>query len=133
MRPSVSARNAALILSVAALLSFLARTFIDYGFVYQSLYPSIRSMAILTLITLVFIAGWIWALLAASHDRRRAMYVLLIYAAVVVLHGVVTLVTLCPSPCPTAWPLGEVVIWSNVLMGILAVVAVVSSLTRKVA
>ena len=133
MRTPTSTWNAALILSVAALLSFLARTFIDYGFVYQGLYPSIRSMAILTLITLVFIAVWIWALLAASHERRRAMYVLLIYAAVVVLHGVVTLVTLCPTPCPTAWPLGEVVIWSNVLVGILAVVAVVSSLTRKVA
>jgi hypothetical protein len=133
MRSSASTWNAALTLSVAALLSFLARTFIDYGFVYHGLYPSIRSMAILTLITLVFIAGWIWALLAASHERRRAMYVLLIYAAVVVLQGVVTLVTLCPSPCPTAWPLGEVIIWSNVLMGIATVVAAVLSLRRKVA
>jgi hypothetical protein len=133
MRSSTSTWNAALILSVAALLSFLARTFIDYGFVYKDLYPSIRSIAILTLVNLAFIAGWIWALLAASHERRRAMYVLLIYGAVVVLHGVVTLVSLCPSPCPTAWPVGEVVIWSNVLVGFLAVVAIVSSLRRKVA
>jgi hypothetical protein len=133
MRSSTSTWNAAVILSVVALLSFLARTFIDYGFVYPGLYPSIRSIAILTLINLVFIAGWIWALLAASHERRRAMYVLLIYGVVVVLHGVVTQVTLCPSPCPTAWPLGEVVIWSNILAGMLAVIAIVSSLRRRIA
>ena len=131
MRSSASTWNAAIILSAAALLSFLARTFIDYGFVYQGLYPSVRSIAILTLITLVFIAGWLWALIVASHERRRPMYALLVYCVVLVLHGVVTLVSLCPSPCRTAWPLGQVVIWSNVVVGVLAVVAILSSLTRK--
>ena len=130
MRSSASTWNAALILSVASLLSFLARTFIDYGFVYKDLYPSTRSIAILTVINLCFIAGWIWALLAASHKSRRAMYALLIYGAVVVLHGVVTLVSLCPYPCRTAWPVGEVVILSNLFAGIPAVVVIVSSLTR---
>jgi hypothetical protein len=133
MRTSASAWNAALFLSVASLLSFLARSFIDYGFVYRELYPSTRSIAVLIVITLAFIAGWIWALLAASHKSRPGMYALLTFGAVVVLHGVATMVVLCPSPCRTAWPIGEVVIWSNLLVGIPAVAAAVTSLTQKVA
>ena len=133
MRSSASPWNAAVIFSFAALLSFLARTFIDYGFVYKELYPSTRALAILTVITLSFIAGWIWALLAASHNSRRAMYALLIYGAIVVLQGAVTLVSLCPSPCRTAWPIGEVVIWSNLVVGVPAIVAIVLRLARKAA
>lgn len=85
------------------------------------------------MLILAFIAGWIWALLAASHTGRRAMYALLFYDALVVLFGVVTLVSLCPSPCRTAWPMGEIVISSNLVVGLPAIVAVVSSLRRKVA
>jgi hypothetical protein len=132
MRSSASTWNAALILSGAALLSFLARTFIDYGFVYRELNFSTRSIALITVLALAFCAGWIWALLSASHQSRRAMYVLLIYDAFLMLFGVMTLVSLCPSPCRTAWPLGEIVIWSNLLVGIAAALAVVFSLARKV-
>lgn len=131
MRSQASTWNAALILSVATLLSFLARAFIDYGFVYREVYPSIRSLSILTLVYLAFIAGWIWALLAASHNSRRAIYVLLAYGAIIVLHGSVTLVTFCPVPCRTAWPAGQVVIGSSLLASTCAVVALALSLTRK--
>lgn len=133
MRSSASTWNTALILSVASLVSFLARTFIDYGFVYQEQNLSTRSISILTVVILAFIAGWVWAIVAASHQSRRGWYALLFYDGLLVLFGVVTLVSLCPSPCRTAWPLGEIVIWSNLLIGIPAIAAVVSSLTRKVA
>ena len=133
MRSQALTWNAAVLLSVAALLSFVARAFIDFGFVYRELYPSTRSIGILTLVHLGFIAGWIWALLAASHKSRRAMYALLGYGAIIVLHGVVTLVSFCPFPCRTAWPVGQVIIWSTLLLGISAVVAVLWSLARKVA
>jgi hypothetical protein len=133
MRSSTSTANAAVIISVAALLSFLTRTFIDYGFVYKEQNFPISSLSLLTVGNLVFVAGWMWALLAASHASRRAMYTLLVYDAFLVLFGVVTLLSLCPSPCRTAWPLGEIAIWSNLLVGIPATIAVVLSLTRKAA
>ena len=131
MRSSASNWTAALILSVASLLSFLTRTFIDYGFVYKEQNFPISSLPFLTVGNLAFVAGWIWALVSASHASRRATYTLLFYDAFLVLYGVVTLLSLCPSPCRTAWPLGEIAIWSNLVLGIPAIIAVVSTLTRK--
>jgi hypothetical protein len=132
MRSDASKWNTAVILSVAAFLSFVARAFIDYGFVYRELYPSIRSIGILTLVYLGFIAGWLWALLAASHKTRQAMYALLIYGAIILLHAGVTLVVFCRFPCQTAWPVGQVFILASLLSGIAAVVAAVLSLRQKV-
>ena len=123
--------RAALVLSVATLLSFLARALIDYGFVYRELYHGTRPIGVLTLVYVAFIAGWIWALLAASHNIRRAMYVLLAYGAIIALHAGATQVVFCPFPCRTAWPLAQVVIWLNLLLGIPAVAVAVLSLRRK--
>jgi hypothetical protein len=127
---TTSTWRAALLLSVATLLSFLARALIDYGFVYRELYHGTRPIGILTLVYLAFIAGWIWALLAASHNTRPAMYVLLVYGAITALHAGGTQVAFCPFPCRTAWPLGQVVIWLNLLLGIPAVVVALFSLRR---
>ena len=99
MRSQPSIWNAALILSVATLLSFMARAFIDYGFVYRELYPTTGSIGILTLVYVAFLAGWIWALLSASHMAKRAMYALLAYGAIIALHAGVTLYSFCPFPC----------------------------------
>lgn len=121
----------ALLLSVATLLSFLARALIDFGFVYRELYHGTRPIGILTLAYVAFLAGWIWALLAASHSTRSAMYVLLGYAAITALHAGGTQVVFCPFPCRAAWPLGQVVMLLNLLLGIPAVVVALLSLGRK--
>ena len=131
MRASSSMSGVALLLSGAALLSFLSRTFIDYRFVYGEMNPGTGSFALLTLASLAFYAGWIWAIVAASHQRRRAMFILLAYDFLLVVFGITTLISLCPSPCRTAWPVGEIAIWSNLLVGALATVVVARSLFRK--
>ncbi len=121
----------ALVLSAAALLSFLARTFIDYGFVYREFHVSSMKFALLTVVNLTFYAGWIWALIGASHRSRRAMIVLTIFDVILVLFGLVTETTLCPSPCRTAWPTGEIAIWSNLVIGIPAAVTTLRSALAK--
>jgi hypothetical protein len=55
----------------------------------------------------------------------------LIYNAFLVLFGLATLVSFCPSPCTTAWPLGEIAIWSNLLIGVPAIAAAVIALSRR--
>ena len=125
--------NAALILSGASLLSFLARTFLDYRFVYEEMNVETLSLALLTVFNLAFFAGWIWALVSASRSKRRGMVALLVYDVLLVLFGIPTLVSFCPSPCPTAWPIGEITIWSNLLVGFPAIVAVGLSLRRRAA
>jgi len=121
----------AVVLSIASLLSFLARTFLDYGFVYQELSLTNATLGIVTLFNLVFIGGWIWALVSASHGGRRAMFALLVYDALLVLFGLATLTSFCPSPCQTAWPVGEVAIWSNLLVGVPATFVVARNLLSK--
>jgi len=128
--PSVS-WTAALILSGFSLLSFLARTSIDYGFVYQELSLTTASLGLLTIFNLAFFAGWIWALVSASHRSRRAMFALLVYDALLVLFGLTTFLSFCPSPCRTAWPVGELAIWSNLLVGIPATVVVALKLFSR--
>src|SRR4030095_1512811 len=127
MRSSLSPWTAALTLSAAALLSFLARTFVDYRLVYAELGLDVGALAFAILIHLALFGGWIWALLAASHARRRPMYVLLGYDVLVVAFGLYTMTTLCPSPCRTGWPVGEVTIWSNLLIGVPAAVLAATS------
>lgn len=117
-----SRRTAALVLSGGALLSFLARTFVDYRFVYEEINLATGSLATVTAFNLLFFGGWIWALVLASHGGRLAMGVLLAYAALLVVFGAATIVSFCPTPCQTFWPVGEIVIWSNVVIGVPAVV-----------
>ena len=121
----------AVVLSIASLLSFLARTFLDYGFVYQELSLTNATLGVVTLFNLAFIGGWIWALVSASHGGRRAMFALLLYDALLVLFGLATLISFCPSPCQTAWPVGEVAIWSNILVGVPATFMVARNLLSK--
>ena len=121
----------AVVLSIASLLSFLARTFLDYGFVYQELSLTNATLGVVTLFNLAFIGGWIWALVSASHGGRRAMFALLLYDALLVLFGLATLISFCPSPCQTAWPVGEVAIWSNILAGVPATFMVARNLLSK--
>jgi hypothetical protein len=59
------------------------------------------------------------------------MYVLLAYSALLLAFGLFTIVSLCPSPCGTFWPVGEIAIWSNVLIGVPAAALAGLSLFRR--
>jgi hypothetical protein len=131
MRPSGSASSAVVLLWVAALLSFLARAFIDYRFVYAEVNMGTGSLRLVTVLQLAFYGAWIWAIVAASHQSRRAMFVLLAYDVLLVVFGLVTMISLCPSPCRTAWPMGQIAVWSNLIVGALATASVATTLFRK--
>jgi hypothetical protein len=131
MRPTNTIWSAALILSGLGLLSFLTRTLIDYRFVFAEVGFGERELGYVTLFTLVFYGGWIGALVAASHAGTKAMAVLMAYSAMLVAFGLYTMTTLCPSPCRTFWPVGEISIWSNVLIGVAATALAAISLFRK--
>lgn len=133
MSPRTSTWNSALTLAVATLLTFIARALIDFGFVYRELYPATGSMGLLTLVYVAYLAGWIWALPFAWHGSRRAMFTLLAYEAIVVFHAAGTQVVFCPFPCRTAWPLAQIVIFANLLVGIPAALTAFVGLTRKAA
>lgn len=109
--------------SYAALLAMLARTFLDYQYVYQGLGMNAVTSGLATLVNLALFGGWIYALYAAaSRFSRGAMIANLFFNTLLIIFAASTVISLCPSPCPTGWPVGEIIIWSNLIIGIPAVV-----------
>jgi hypothetical protein len=125
--------NLAIVFSYIALLAALARTFLDYQYVYSGLGFNAMTSGGATLINLAMFGGWMYALLTSTRSSRRGMAVNLAFNALMLVFGVSTVVSLCPSPCPTGWPVGEITIWANVLTSILAVVLATMAVFRPAA
>ena len=69
-------------------------------------------------IYLALFGGWIWGLLSTVQGSRRgmiAMFSFNLFFLLIIAIG--TLVSYCPSPCRTGWPLGEILIWLPGLWG----------------
>jgi hypothetical protein len=125
-------RNLSIWLSGAALLSFLGRTFIDYGYVFPEFGIDMPELFPITLGMLAFYGGWLWALIASAGGSRAGFITVLLYNLLLLLFGISTFTTLCPSPCETAWPLGETLMWSNIVIGVAASLATIGALRGSV-
>lgn len=124
MKTWFTSLNGAIILSAIAYLAFLGRTFVDFQFVFSYFAATPALAALATLINTALFGGWLWGLLAAVRGSRSGLIATLIFTLLFLLGDAVgTLVAYCPSPCPTAWPLMEIANWSNLLFGLLGVMA----------
>ena len=111
----------AVTLSVLSILVFLGRTFIDFYYVYREINMSIGSVSGAMLANMALFGGWIWGLLAAVQGSRRGLataFGFSLFFLIVIAIG--TLVSYCPSPCQTGWPLGEIMIWLSLIFGLLS-------------
>lgn len=115
--------NTGVALSIAGLLSMLGRTFLDYGYVYQEFIGGVGALGLVTLFNLAFFGAWIYALMAAGQGSRRAIIANFGFNLILVIFGLSTATAFCPTPCETAWPVGEILIWSNLAIGIPAAIA----------
>lgn len=131
MKKWFTSLKGAIALSVISLLVFLGRAFIDFYFVYGEFALSLGMVGLLVLINMALFGGWIWGLLAAVQGSRRGVVALLgfdLFFLLVIAVG--TLVAYCPSPCHTAWPLGEIANWSSLVVGLLAAISLGFQLRR---
>ena len=77
------------------------------------------------LLNVALFGGWLWSLHVAARGSRRGLIAALIFALLLPFGGGIgTLVSFCPSPCPTAGGLMEIANWGNLVTGGLAAVAV---------
>jgi hypothetical protein len=112
--------NAVISLSVISLLVFLGRTFIDFYYVYREFSLDVGMVTLAILINLALFGGWIWGLLSAAQGSRRGLITVFgfnLFFLLVIAVG--TLVSYCPSPCRTGWPIGEIFIWASLVAGLL--------------
>ena len=116
--------NGAITLSLISLLIFLGRTFIDFYYVYDEFSLDTPMMGLVILLNMALFGGWIWGLMSAVKGSRRGLMASLgfdLFFLIVVSAG--TLITYCPSPCPTGWPLAEIASWASLVIGLLAAIA----------
>ncbi len=116
--------NGAITLSVISLLVFLGRAFIDFYYVYGEFGIGMGMVTLAIVANAALFGGWIWSLLSAVRGGRRGVAVLLgfdLFFLLVIAVG--TLVAYCPSPCQTAWPLGEIANWISLIVGLLTAVS----------
>ncbi len=124
MKTWFTSLNGAITLSLISLLIFLGRAFIDFYYVYGEFSIDLGVVTLAILLNMALFGGWIWGLLAAVKGSRRGLIAVLVFALFFLLTVAVgTLVAYCPSPCRTAWPLGEIANWVSLAVGLLAAVA----------
>ncbi|MAG36923.1 MAG: hypothetical protein CL878_11870 [Dehalococcoidia bacterium] len=124
--------NLGVTLSVLAILVFVARAILDWGFVPEfTEAASPGTVAGATLLYMVLVGGWIWAVLAASHGARAGLIGALVSSALLSLGiGIGTALAFCPTPCRTIWPLMEITNWAGIIVGLAACVALGFELWR---
>ncbi len=127
--------NGAITFSIFAFLTMMARlTFLDALYV-----PEIRTMlpedqpvtiGVVMVVFMVFVGGWVWSLLAAARGSRVGLMLSLIFCLFTALGGgLLTLTALCPNGC-AAPPAGNIIVWANLISGLVASVALGFQLTR---
>lgn len=124
-----NSRAGVVTLSAVAFILLVARTFLDFQFVFPEFAPTTGAAAPAIGFYTVIFGGWLWALLAGMQGSRAGLIAALVFPLLFGLGGgIATLVSFCPSPCPTAGGLMEIANWSNLVTGGLADVAVGSHL-----
>lgn len=122
----LSSLNGAITCSVIALMSFVGRSFLDARYVLTEDMPNASKAAIAgwTLFNMVFVGGWVWALVASARGSRGGLIAALAIALFTgLLGGAASLIAFRPV-MPSAKPLGDIAIWSNLIFGLLAALAV---------
>jgi heme/copper-type cytochrome/quinol oxidase subunit 3 len=135
MKKSFLSLNAIILLASLAYLSGIARLILEVRFVPEIMNAMPANQptqgALVMVIFILIFSGWLWALLAASRDKRRGLIGLLLFSLLLAFGwGVPTVVSFCPTPCATVWPLTDIVTWANIIMGAIAALAIVLYMRR---
>lgn len=129
----IGSRRGAILLSAVAFLAFLERAFLDWRFVFAEFVPEedIGTTAAAMAFYVAVAGAWLWGLSSAGRGSRGGWVALLVLSLVFLIGGgIATLVSFCPSPCQTAWPVGELSNWVGLAVGLLAALALWLQLRR---
>ena len=135
MRNWFTAPNTAITLGIIAFLTLVARlTFLDALYVpeFRVMLPENQPAAIaLAMIVYMLLIGlWMWALLAAARGSRTGIMVALLFSLLTAFGGgLFTITVLCPNGCD-APPVGDGIVWANLITGLAASLALGLHLAR---
>lgn len=117
-----SSLDGVLTLSILALLSLLARTFMDFRYVFPEDMADLDVRAtgwVIFFYSLIF-GGWIWALLGSAGGSNPALIVNLVFNLLTGLGaGLASYIFFRPF-CSAARPVADISIAANLIFGLLA-------------
>lgn len=118
-------KSSVLVIIALSLLSFIARALLDWRYVFPFfLELSPQDELISGLIYFLIILSVIAASLNISIPKKWPLFTLMAFHLIqFILLGMVSSLALCPSPCPTIWPIGEIIIWSSTVTGALGILS----------
>lgn len=123
-------RKNAIWLSVLAFASFVARTTLEFRYVFtEDMFPQdLGTMSAAMVFYTLIITAWLLAHLQVERGIRRGWTWILVFSALTFLLAVGTTFSFCPTPCQTAWPVAEIMNWSQWVLGGLASYAAINQL-----
>ena len=123
MKNGFTSLRGAIGFTLISLLVYLGRAFIDFYYVFGEFGLGVGMIGGAIFIYLALFGGWIWALLLAVQGSYRGLIAAFGFNLFFLLFlAVGTMVSYCPSPCQTGWPLGEIAIWASFVAGLLATI-----------
>jgi hypothetical protein len=113
-------------LSTVSLLLMLERVFLDFRYVaLETEAPNAVMPFTAPYMAFAFLlfGGWIWALLAAQRGGRWALIVLVAFSLLNLVFGVSTIAILCPTPCQTAAPITDILVYAQIVVSLAAILS----------
>ena len=118
--------GAVVTLSTVSLLLMLERVFLDFRYVALEMEAADAMMpftAPYMAFAFLLFGGWICALLAAVQRKRGALIVLLAFSLLNLVFGVSTIAILCPTPCQTAAPITDILVYAQIVVSLAAMLS----------
>jgi hypothetical protein len=124
MNTGFSSKKNVMRLTIATLILFLGRTFVDFQYVFpEMMYETPTALLSLVIYTAIF-GVWIQSLLGMERDQRGWFVTSLVITAFLFLGiSLSTTLVYCPPPCQTFWPFAEIINWLDNIFGAVTLVA----------
>ena len=119
-------------LTLAAIVVFLARTFLDFQFVFPEMFTD-TATSVLALVLYAAIFGlWVHSYLGIEREQRGWLITSLVITALMFFGlSLSTTLVYCPTPCQTFWPYAEIINWLGNISGAASILATFLYLRQK--
>ena len=128
MKTWLTSLNGALTLSVLALLSFIGYTLMEMRYYFAKWIPGDSAAAIETIVILLIVGGWLWALFAMTNGRRGGLIALLALSVFNVMIGLYDMPFVLNTPMP--WP-EQLMVVVILIVGVIVSIALFVQLRRN--
>ena len=128
MKKWFASYNGAVILSSAALLSFIGYVFMEMRYYLGNWIPGNTAAMVETIVLLLIIGGWLRALFVTASGRRAGLIASLVFSLLIIIIAIYDMQFVLFSP--TAWPLNLMVI-IMLIAGIIVAVTISVQLVQN--